>query len=330
MAFDAALSNAEPPGEIRIRGQFGPWESRRLKNIALKGSYVFENADLGVFKGIAGRLSSSGSFDGMLGQILAMGTVDIPSFQVTRARHNVAVAAQFHAVVDGTNGDLILQMVDARFLHTAVHAQGTIHSGDKRPGKTASLNLMVKGGQIHDVLKLFVKSDTPPMNGTADFQTHVVIPPGQKPFLKKLEMAGTFSIRNVVLSNPERQKEVDLLSKRASGHKNEPQTDQVSGQVDGSLVLENAVATFMPLSFGIPGADIQMTGRYNLLTETIDFHGDAKTQAPLSGDVTGVKSILLKPLNSLFKKKYSGADVRVGMTGTYDDPHFGVELPVKK
>jgi hypothetical protein len=55
-----------------------------------------------------------------------------------------------------------------------------------------------------------------------------------------------------------------------------------------------------------------------------------KTEASISDDSTGVKAVLLKPLDPLFKKKHAGAVVPVEMTGVYHDPHFGVSLQPKK
>ena len=330
MFYEGFVSNPEPPGNIHVRGQFGPWQSKDLKDVPLSGSYTFENANLGKLRGIAGVLSSTGSFDGPLGQIAVRGAVNVPDFQVTRSRHNVDLKATFDAVVDATHGDVGLKAVDARFLRTAVHAEGRIASMAGTSGKTAALKLVVREGQIQDVLDLFVTSKKPPMEGITDFQTHVEIPPGDGPFLKKIVLEGSFGIRDAVLTNPDRRNDVNVLSKRASGKKKQTQTDQVNGSLQGTVVVRNGIAVFTPVSFQIPGAAIRMTGRFDLLNEHLDFHGDARTQAELSDDTTGVKTVLLKPINSLFKKKHAGADVRVGMTGTYDDPHFGIELPIKK
>ena len=62
MRYAAELTNPKPPGLIRCHGGFGPWVSENPSDTPLNGEYVFENADLGVFKGIAGRLDSTGMF----------------------------------------------------------------------------------------------------------------------------------------------------------------------------------------------------------------------------------------------------------------------------
>src|ERR1700722_3222978 len=44
--YDVALHNPIPPGEIRARGQFGPWNSERAGDTAVSGEATFEHADL--------------------------------------------------------------------------------------------------------------------------------------------------------------------------------------------------------------------------------------------------------------------------------------------
>ena len=78
MSYDLAMRNAQPPGEIRASGKLGPLDTQHLDNIPLSGSYNFDQADLGVFGGIAGTLSAKGEFHGVLGKIETQGTTDTP------------------------------------------------------------------------------------------------------------------------------------------------------------------------------------------------------------------------------------------------------------
>ena len=73
----------------------------------LSGSYTYEHAKLGVFEGIAGTLSSQGKFSGTVGHIDAEGNFDVPDFKVSGSAHEIHLASNFHAVVDGTNGDTL-------------------------------------------------------------------------------------------------------------------------------------------------------------------------------------------------------------------------------
>jgi hypothetical protein len=73
-----------------------------------------------------------------------------------------------------------------------------------------------------------------------------------------------------------------------------------------------------------------MHGVYNLENKEVNLHGTLKTEAELSEMSTGFKSVLLKPLNVVFKKKHAGAEVPVHLIGTYKNPEFGLDLPIKK
>src|ERR1700730_9996141 len=88
-SFQAKLSNPEPPGEIITSGRFGPWNADDVGKTAVSGEYVFQQADLGVFRGIAGLLSSSGKFAGVLDRIEVQGVTDTPHFTVTSSSHQV-------------------------------------------------------------------------------------------------------------------------------------------------------------------------------------------------------------------------------------------------
>ena len=330
MSYDLAMRNAEPPGEIRSRGKRGPWDSQHLNNIPLSGTYTFDDVDLGVFKGIGGTLAGKGDFNGVLGRIETQGTTDTPKFEVTRSHHTVALKAKFNATVDGMSGDTILHSVDGAFLKTPVHIEGSVSGKPGQPGKTTALNLNVRSGRIDEVLRLFVKESKAPMEGATNFHGHVVWPSGHQPFLKRVVFQADFEIEHAQWTNPERQMSVNMLSKKASGKKKDPETPNVTADLKGSVLLSNEVAKFHDTTFKMPGAEATLHGTYNLEDTKIDFHGNLKTEASLSEDSSGVKAVLLKPLDPLFKKKHAGAEVPVEMTGTYHDPHFGVSLPPKK
>jgi len=144
MRFQIALLNPQPPGEVRATGRLGPWRANQVSQTPIAGSYSFQRADLGVFKGIAGILSSEGKFQGMLREMEVQGATLTPDFEVTRSGHRFRLATKFRAAVSGTNGDVVLRDVSAHFLNTTVNSAGSIegHAGEK--GKTASLELAVR------------------------------------------------------------------------------------------------------------------------------------------------------------------------------------------
>ena len=97
-------------------------------------------------------------------------------------------------------------------------------------------------------------------------------------------------------------------------------------RLEGHVLLRNGVATFSSLSFGVPGAAAEMHGTYNLISEKVDLHGTLKTQAEISKTTHGIKSLMLKVLDPLFKNKPDGYLAPVKITGTYDHPVFGLDL----
>src|ERR1700722_15392182 len=76
--FTAQLTNAIPPGEIETKGSFGPWSPDDPGQTPLSAEYTFDKADLGVFKGISGILSSKGKFGGVLDKIEVEGSSFTP------------------------------------------------------------------------------------------------------------------------------------------------------------------------------------------------------------------------------------------------------------
>ena len=160
----------------------------------------------------------------------------------------------------------------------------------------------------------------------------VSVPPGEKPFLKKAELQGDFGVDAGSFTKTDTQQGVNSLSRGARGEKNpkpendDPNPQNVLSNLKGHVVLNNGIATFSNLSFGIPGALAQMRGTYDLISEKIDLHGTLKTEAEVSKTTHGIKALMLKVLDPLFKNKPDGYMAPVKITGTYDHPQFGLDL----
>ena len=89
MKYVAKLTNPKPPGKIDSSGTFGPWVTEEPGMTPLKGDYTFKDADLGVFRSIAGILQSTGSFEGGLSNIQARGEAFVPDFRLTMSGNRV-------------------------------------------------------------------------------------------------------------------------------------------------------------------------------------------------------------------------------------------------
>lgn len=332
--FRAKFSNPEPPGEISTSGKFGPWNADAVGQTAVSGEYEFQRADLGVFHGIAGVLSSSGNFSGVLDQIDVEGHTDIPSFSVTSSSHQVRLRTQFRAAVNGENGDTFLRQVTATFWKTTVSSSGSVAGRAGQPGKTASLEFSAVDGRIQDILLLFAQAKRPPMSGITSFRAKASIPPGARPFLAKVELQGDFGINAGSFTNPTTQAGVNHLSEgallgegdHAKTEENKADPETVLSDLKGHVELKDGTARFSNLSFSVPGALAQMEGTYNLISEKIDLHGTLKTVSQPSKTTSGVKAAILKVLSPFFKKKPVGYVMPVKITGTYEHPLFGLDL----
>jgi len=194
MSFHAALLNAGPPGEIRTVGHFGPLRPQNVGQTALSGSYVFQRADLGVFSGIEGTLSSAGKFNGVLEHIEVEGSTDTPDFKVTRSDHAVHLKTQFTGMVNGMDGDVSLSSVHAQFGRTALVSQIEVADKAASEGKTVSLGATEQQGRIQDWLLLLAKAERPALTGAMNFRAQVAVPPGKQTFIERVNLRGDFGI----------------------------------------------------------------------------------------------------------------------------------------
>jgi hypothetical protein len=336
LAFRATLINPMPRGEILSTGTFGPWSPDTPSLTPVSGNYTFEHADLGVFRGIQGTLSSKGSYQGVLEKIQADGTTDTPDFQVTRAGHTVDLYTKFQATVDGTDGDTYLHPVEVHFSNTSLICDGSVEGTAGNKGKTITLNVSTEHARIEDLLK-FAVMEEPPMSGPIRLKTKYVLRPGREDVLERLSLNGTFAMDSAHFTNSSVQQKLDNMSKRSLGKPSEvvpPEdaitTDDVATEMNGHFRLENATLTLSSVGFQIPGANVQLHGTYKLDAEDLDLHGSLAMQAKLSQLTTGLKSFFLKPLDRFFSKHGSGTFLPIKIIGPLKHPRYGPDLGHKE
>ena len=328
LSFNAALTNAKPPGEINSQGKFGPWDKDEPADTPVSGNYTFRNADLSVFKGISGILSSEGNYKGALGRIEAAGHTDVPDFMVTLAGNPIHLTTDYQAIIDGTDGDTYLQPVTAKFGHSTVVANGSVESKRGVAGKTVSLDATVTGGRLEDMLRLGVHAAVPPLSGGISFHSKIVIPPGNVDVVRKLKLDGAFVVGSAQFSQLNVQKKINELSHRGEGDPNDADAPTVASDFRGKFSLDQGVMALHDLSFNVPGVGIALNGKYGLADESLRFQGTATLAAKLSQTTTGFKSTLLKALDPFFKKKGSaaGAVIPIAISGTAAKPSFGLNI----
>jgi hypothetical protein len=330
--YHAALLNTEPPGEIRSQGRIGPWNEDDPGSTPVTGSYTYEHANLAVFEGISGTLSSQGKFSGALGHIDANGEIDVPDFRVSGSSHTVHLISKFQAVVDGTNGDTYLQNVDSHFQRTTVTSKGSVAGRPGQQGKTVRLEMAVNGGRIEDLLFLFTDEKRPWMTGSINLRAKVQVPPGPPGFLRKLDLAGNCGIGSERFTNPHVQHPVNALTQSAGGENKKQQAEDpetVLSEFRGQVAVKNGVATLSHVSFSAPGTRAQLQGTYSLLDRKVDLHGILYTNGKLSDTTAGFKALVLKAVGPFLKQK-SVTVVPFSITGTSANPSFALDFAGKR
>jgi hypothetical protein len=325
MGYTLAMTNALPPGELKAHGRLGPWNTRDPAKTHLSGTSVLEDADLGVFPGVTGELSSRNEFEGTFDNVDVDGVVDVPHFKVRSAGSSVPLHAPFNAKVKALKGDVDLQRVELSLQRTLVEVRGQIMGQPGRPGKITAVTFAAQNGRIQDVLQLFAETK-PPLNGATNFRARAVVRAWGRQFLRQTQLQAQFEITDARFTNPHTQASIDDLSRRAQRHKGNGPAPDVTSELHGHVALSNAVAQLTDLSVTVAAAIAHMDGTYDLLNDKIDFHGTLRTDAEIAKTTRGIKSVLLTPLDPFFKKGSAGAVIPVEMTGTYHNPHFGLDL----
>jgi hypothetical protein len=325
-SFHAELTNPVPAGEIDSTGKFGPWQADEPSLTPVDARYTLKDADMGTLKGLKGTLSSTGKFSGPLDYLNVEGETEIPNFTLRTTNQPVALHTDFTAIVDGTNGDTYLTSVTAKFLHTTLAVSGNVVDADRDvKGRTILLEAISNDARVEDLLRLAVKSDQPLMTGTARLITKINIPEGDGDVLDRLKLDGQFGVGSAQFTKSEVQDKIDTLSRKGQGQPKDMTIDNVVSELKGSFLVNNGVVSFSNLSFSVTGAHLQLSGTYNIDTSEMDFHGQLMLDAKLSQTTTGVKSFFLKAADPFFKGKHGGAQLPIKITGTKDNPSFGLD-----
>jgi len=324
MKYTAVLTNPKPPGEIHSTGIFGPWAADEPGDTPLKGDYLFENADLGIFNGIAGILRSTGKFEGTLSSITARGEASVPDFRLKRAGNPVPLTTRFEVLVDGTNGNTELKPVTATLGSSHFTTTGIVikYHGDTR--KTISLTASMPAANLRDVLLLAMKG-SPFMSGTLRLNTKISIPPLEQSVQEKLLLDGSFAITNGKFLRSSIQKKIDALSRRGQGKTGNEEFDQAVNRMSGDFKMADQSIAFRSLAFAIPGAAVNIGGSVDMDAGTLDFHGALMLDAKISETQSGWKRWVLKPVDPFFSKRGAGTFLHIKIVGSTQDPQFGLD-----
>jgi hypothetical protein len=324
--FHGHLTNGKPKGEIDTDGQFGPWNADDPGGTPVSGQYKFTDADLGPLPGIAGSLSSTGKYSGLLAELEVEGQTDTPNFSLDKVGKPVPLHTEFSATVDGTNGDTYLHPVNATLVRSLIIAQGRVVREPQKQGHLISIDVTVPNGRIQDFLSLAINSNTPFLTGPVKIKAKLILPPGSEHVIEKMILDGQFGVEDANWSSAALREKLESLSRHAQGKPEDEDIGSSISDLQGNFLLRNGVLHFRRLRFSVEGAAVDLTGTYALRNGDLDFAGHLRLQAKLSQTMSGSKSIFLKAFDPFFQKGGSGTFLPIRISGTRENPVFGVTV----
>src|SRR5207247_10847126 len=105
--------------------------------------HAFAHATPDSTMGLGGVLSSKGKFTGLLQRVDVLGETDTPDFSLDLANRPVHLRTEFHAIVDGTTGNTLLDPVRAKIESSPVAARGGVFRATGVERRTVLLDATV-------------------------------------------------------------------------------------------------------------------------------------------------------------------------------------------
>ena len=332
ISFEASLTNTKPVGQVATTGTFGPWNKDEARDTPISGRYEFNDADLATFNGIGGILASTGTFGGTFGQIHASGEADIPGFNVSIGQV-VPLRTRFEVEVGDRGGNVQLRPVHTRFLSSELVAEGEVVRVEGARGRLVLLDVTGRDARVEDLIRFGLKSDTRPLTGQIDLQTTLEIPPGDRPVVERMVVAGEFTIREARFTNLDVQKTLARISQVGRGETEGERGSSVVSDMRGTFEIADAALRFSRLTFAVPGMQVRLVGTYDLREQSLDFGGQLQLDQSVSQLVPPDRvpdrvAPWLRLLDPLFQSgdAPTGTVVPITISGTRSKPSFRVGL----
>jgi hypothetical protein len=164
------------------------------------------------------------------------------------------------------------------------------------------------------------------MLGHLALHAALLLPPGKVPVADRLALNGRFALRDTRFTDSGVQQQLAMLSRRAQGMKPDEPVGTIESDMQGRFALRDGMMRFDDLRFAVPGASVDLMGHYGLRNEQVDFVGTLGMDAPVSKAMGGgMKGVLLKPIDPLFRKNGKGAVVPITIKGKRAQPKFGLD-----
>jgi hypothetical protein len=122
------------------------------------------------------------------------------------------------------------------------------------------------------------------------------------------------------------QEKINALSQRGKGDETAGNGPSVVSRLSGNFTLRGGTLTFSDLSFGVPGAIVQLAGTYDVKHETLDFRGSLLLDATLAETTSGWKAVLGRIAQPLFRRQGGGSKLPIRIFGPREQPEFGLDV----
>jgi hypothetical protein len=195
---------------------------------------------------------------------------------------------------------------------------------EKEVRKAILLDVDIPKGDIQDLLRLSMKGD-PFLTGSINLKARINIPPLTGKVQEKLILDGRFDVESGHFLSVNVQKVLDELSRRGQGKPSDHSIEDVFSSMKGDFHMEDQRIDFRSLTFGVPGAQVDLHGALGLEPDSLDFHGDIRLQARISDMVTGWKKWIARPIDPFFEKNGAGTFLRIKVEGSSKSPKFGLD-----
>lgn len=215
--------------------------------------------------------------------------------------------------------------MQARLLETVIRAKGAVVRTEDVKGRKVTLDVTVEEGRIEDILKLAVKSTRPLMTGRIRLATKFLLPAGDQHVVDKLQLAGSFQLERARFTSVNVQDKVNTLSHRGRGQ-SVGEGPGVVSNLSGKFTLRNAAVNFTDLTFSVPGAVVALAGTFDLKREALDLNGHLLLDASLAETTTGMKAVLARIAQPLFRRPGGGSKLPIRVAGPFAKPEFGLDV----
>jgi hypothetical protein len=196
-------------------------------------------------------------------------------------------------------------------------------------GKDIDFNIDIDRARIEDFLRLTSRTGPPILTANVTTRARLHIPPGTDSVEKRMTLKGSFVLDQATFTSQKIQDGLRQLSLRGQGRPKDIKTTD-SNSIQSTMVsdfqLANGVITLPELTYTVPGSTIKVSGTYGIDGGAINFTGTAAMEATVSQMIGGFLGALAKPADRFFKKNGAGTEVPFHVSGTRDDPKFGVDF----